>query len=404
MDGSMTIVNSTALFGPSKFVVGSSLANSSYLTIAAAVAAADAAGGGTVYVQPGTYTESITFTVANTVSVTGVAIGGFPGTTQSAVTVSGNQIYTGTGKMLFQGILFTASSGTTWTIGSAGSATAVQFDSCRIVTSGANGVNLNIFAATTFTMNDCSISAPLVGISAVGGLSSIMNTTILSTASDAISLGAGSILDISLSNILSTTNHSITLSAASAVVQSNNNIYQSTLSAIHYTAAATLVSTYDNFDSPAIYFADSTGAFGTLNYSYSTIPLLSSTSIDPQITDTKLSQIPIPVSGISSWNLITSSQTMAVNSGYIVQSGALSLLLPATSAVGDTISNTLDTGTSWTITQASGQRIRVGSGQTTLGSGGSLASTALGDSIEIVCKTADTLWYAKSVIGNLTSV
>ena len=106
-----------------------------------------------------------------------------------------------------------------------------------------------------------------------------------------------------------------------------------------------------------------------------------------------------------SWTNIGASQTLAVNTGYFCSSGgALSLALPATSAVGDVIVIVLDGSTSWTITQGAGQQIRLGNQTTTLGVGGSLASTAQGDCIYFVCRTANTLWTVINSIGNITVV
>lgn len=108
-----------------------------------------------------------------------------------------------------------------------------------------------------------------------------------------------------------------------------------------------------------------------------------------------------------SWN--TSSinvANMAVNNGYFAISpgGALTFGLPATSAFGSAITLNLSGATSWQITQAAGQQIRVGNQTTTLGAGGSLTSTAQGDSITIVCITADTLWETVAMIGNVTII
>lgn len=97
---------------------------------------------------------------------------------------------------------------------------------------------------------------------------------------------------------------------------------------------------------------------------------------------------------------------MTVGTGYfcISAGGALTLGLPAASVLGDTVRVSLDGATSWQITQAAGQRIRAGSSQTTLGAGGSLMSTAQGDSIELVCRVANTLWVEQSSEGNFTVV
>lgn len=97
---------------------------------------------------------------------------------------------------------------------------------------------------------------------------------------------------------------------------------------------------------------------------------------------------------------------MAIGTGYfcISPGGALTLGLPAVSALGDTIRVSLAGATSWQITQAAGQQILVSTATSTLGAGGSVSSNAQGDSIELVCLTANTVWVAQDVIGNLTIV
>ena len=105
-----------------------------------------------------------------------------------------------------------------------------------------------------------------------------------------------------------------------------------------------------------------------------------------------------------SWSSIVANQTLAINNGYFVTSGALSLALPASSSVGDQLVVALRGGTSWTITQAAGQSISIGSNTTTVGAGGSLASTANGDCVRLVCHTANTGWFTESSMGNITFV
>lgn len=111
------------------------------------------------------------------------------------------------------------------------------------------------------------------------------------------------------------------------------------------------------------------------------------------------------VGGGLSWSNIGASQTLVNNEGYICGSGAgLSLALPASASVGDTIEVVLDGSTSWTITQGAGQQIRLGNTQTTAGAGGSLASTAQGDWVRLVCSVAGTNWVACAEQGNITVV
>lgn len=97
---------------------------------------------------------------------------------------------------------------------------------------------------------------------------------------------------------------------------------------------------------------------------------------------------------------------MAVNNGYacISPGGALTLGLPTTAGVGSILKVTLAGATSWQITQAAGQSIRIGSSVTTTGAGGSLASTAQGDSVELLCVVANTTFQVLSSVGNITVV
>lgn len=109
------------------------------------------------------------------------------------------------------------------------------------------------------------------------------------------------------------------------------------------------------------------------------------------------------------WQVVTETGTPASlvnNVGYICASdgvpSALSFALPATSALGDIIEIALNGATSWTITQGAGQQIRWSGSTTTLGAGGSIATTGTGDTIRMVCQTANTIWVGLSGNGNLT--
>jgi len=115
----------------------------------------------------------------------------------------------------------------------------------------------------------------------------------------------------------------------------------------------------------------------------------------------------ITVSGSGmTWNTITASQTLAINNGYICISpgGALALLLPAVSALGDEIQVTLDGATSFSITQGAGQSVRLGNQVTTAGVGGSITTTQQGDTLTLICQTANLKWNVLSSMGNPTVV
>ena len=105
------------------------------------------------------------------------------------------------------------------------------------------------------------------------------------------------------------------------------------------------------------------------------------------------------------WTNIGVSQALANNNGYICGSGgAISLSLPSSAAVGTVIEVVLNGSTSWTVTQGAGQSCRVGGSTTSVGVGGSIASTAQGNWIRLVCSTAGTTWTAVGTLGNLTTV
>lgn len=147
--------------------------------------------------------------------------------------------------------------------------------------------------------------------------------------------------------------------------------------------------------------------------------LIGSTGTDPipaaLIAGTNISIVNAPGSitisatglGGFSWNVITgTSQAMLPNNGYITDnSGLVTLTLPLTSAVGDEIDIIGKGSGGWLIAQNSGQSIVVGNESTTVGAGGSLASTDAKDSFYMICTVADTEWQVGAgVQGNITYV
>jgi len=107
--------------------------------------------------------------------------------------------------------------------------------------------------------------------------------------------------------------------------------------------------------------------------------------------------------GSFAWVDATSAtQAMAIQTGYVSdRSGGVVYTLPATAALGDQIRLVGKLG-SWSIAQNAGQQIVVSSASSTVGVGGSVASTNLGDCIWLVCITANTTFRAESFVGNLT--
>lgn len=135
--------------------------------------------------------------------------------------------------------------------------------------------------------------------------------------------------------------------------------------------------------------------------------MISSAGGVPSFSTTLPSGLTIPGYSASSWVDETgASVTMATNTGYTSDDGAtlVTFTLPTTSAIGDFVEINGKGSGGWAIAQASGQQIHLGSSTTTSGAGGSLASTNQWDSIRLRCVTANTIWAAANLVGNITVV
>lgn len=95
--------------------------------------------------------------------------------------------------------------------------------------------------------------------------------------------------------------------------------------------------------------------------------------------------------------------TLASDTNYIVNytsggpTGRAILLLPTTSSAGDEISISGLSQGGWQITQNASQSLHVGSGVTTTGIGGSIASTNGFDSLSLRCLVSNLQW---AVVGS----
>jgi len=108
------------------------------------------------------------------------------------------------------------------------------------------------------------------------------------------------------------------------------------------------------------------------------------------------------------WSVITADQSITVANGYICnKAGLLTLTLPASAAIGDIFEVTgINLAAGWKVGQNANQQVFFGNQSTTVGVGGSLASTAIRDSIKAVCVVsgASTVWNILTSIGNITVV
>jgi hypothetical protein len=104
------------------------------------------------------------------------------------------------------------------------------------------------------------------------------------------------------------------------------------------------------------------------------------------------------------WSVAVGATNMLVNNGYGANGGgAIAFTLPPTAVLGSVL-HIVGMAVGWNVVQAAGQEIFFGNTHTTVGAGGSLASTNSGDTISMVCLIADTTWFVFSSQGNITIV
>jgi hypothetical protein len=103
--------------------------------------------------------------------------------------------------------------------------------------------------------------------------------------------------------------------------------------------------------------------------------------------------------------ITSATKAMAVNRSYSANRATLvTFTLPATAIVGDEVAVTGIGNGGWLIAQNANQYINVVGSTTTVGVGGSLASTSKFDSVKLVCTVTNNGWNAVSMMGNITIV
>jgi len=101
----------------------------------------------------------------------------------------------------------------------------------------------------------------------------------------------------------------------------------------------------------------------------------------------------------------TGTVAMAVNTGYVnTVAGLTTLTLPATAAFGSIIEVCGEGAGGWLIAQNAGQQIIFGNLASTVGVGGSLASTLRYDTVKLLCRVANTSFSVLSNVGILNVV
>jgi len=426
----------TNFFGITKYVVWPSGGAPYYSTIQSAINAASASGGGTVYVKEGSYFENLT--LADKVTLVGpngvTSYSNIASTFAKTAVIFGVHTFSPTanaGVSFSNLFFFTPNASTTdvFTFSPSTGTSEIDFANCTIDPTANAGLGncMTISPTGSASVNVRSISTVLVsGTSYIAAIGSNSSLTMIQCSANAF-------------------NNAILLNSATSVLSSSFcNYFSQNGAAATMTANGLFNSFYDSFNSTA--FVTTSSASGRFVYAHATS--ISGAGIGSGITPTNVTQNPnvFPIingqiaigstglspvlsnitagTGISvanaagsitlsasppggtylTWQSISASATLASNNGYIISSGTPSLALPATAALGSVIVVLLNTGTSWTITQATGQSIRLGNLTTTSGVSGSISSTNTGDSVIMMCTTANTTWSAYASIGNLVIV
>lgn len=112
-----------------------------------------------------------------------------------------------------------------------------------------------------------------------------------------------------------------------------------------------------------------------------------------------------PVSFV--WNVVTTATyALVANTGNFANrsESAVTFTLPSVSTIGDIFKISAKNANGFIISQNANQYIQIADVTTTTGVGGSLASSKIGDFVEIVCTVANIGFIVTNIVGNLTVV
>jgi hypothetical protein len=210
-----------------------------------------------------------------------------------------------------------------------------------------------------------------------------------------------------------TANNTPTFNLEDTVTKSGGYIYRAGGTDVPVTDGGTGVSTLTN---KGLIYGNGTSAVGSLNGAANgEIPIGAGSSSNPVLaTITAGAGISVTngagsitlgiAGGGMTWTEVTgTTQAMAVGNGYIANNAALvTLTLPTTAALGDTIKVVGKSANFFRIAQNASQFINIVSTSTTTGVGGSLTATEQFDGLELICTTANNGWTAFNVTGNFT--
>lgn len=161
--------------------------------------------------------------------------------------------------------------------------------------------------------------------------------------------------------------------------------------------------TFDVTEVPTLatlYTADS----GTAAPSANTINIVGGTGVNTSATGDTVT-INATTTGMPWVEETTTSRALVVNEGVVANNaGLITMTLPATAVLGDTIRIVGKGAGLYSIAQNAGQTIHYVDVDSTTGAGGSVTAIEQYAAIELVCITANTDWAVLSSTGNFTIV
>lgn len=242
-----------------------------YTTVQAAITAAAGAGGGTIYVRPGTYTENLVLPVS-TLDIVACCVDGRP--PSASVKIIGNHTYTGTGaSFLFQGFSFSAPVGDIFTLTETGpgfSIFATKY--CALTAAGGKAMVAGsgggfmvpvVFSTQASGSTDCfEIQAGCLlqildqsdltansgsGVNITGAGSQVLcsYSTIAGSNGGFTLNDASNVAELRYSGIGSTGNSAIVFGAAASVAGENNIYNSNAISGFYISGAGTYSGTND---------------------------------------------------------------------------------------------------------------------------------------------------------------
>lgn len=420
--------NADNKFGPSSFVVGTVLGDGcNYTSIQSAINDAFAAGGSSVLIRAGSYTENLT--LMGGVDLLAIAGDGRPPT--PVVQINGNHTFTSNGFSVVQDIGFNAAAGDLFTITAPlAGFSVVAFKFCRLDAPAGRGcVITGTGGGAAIVCVQSEISSDAEGIIATDASIQLYTTSVTSNTVNAISLNGSSGINATVGSILNGSSAAVIINSASSnCVSSDCTFSANNGPTILFNAAGTVANTNTMHGSSGIsgFYIEGVG-----NYQYASDYFNGVNSdIDPLVTVSVYKWKPYGTAGTSVTAVRGTSSfdstSFAVVDGFVTFTGSagsfvwvdqaaptvvtanqgnfvdstITLTLPAAPVQGDTCKFKMRVAPQPMVIAANaGQTLQVASG-----TGTTATSTAQGDAMELTYQASTATWCADSIIGLWTVV